>query len=172
MVSSSSIAVNGCRGVFNVVSMVVAIVIGFLYSSCDKEMSTWLLVYGFMTPIIFILLLINLCLLLPGLVLGPLYLVPSVIFIILFGLGSIFLVFGWGIYGATLFFPVASGPYPVCENGNDGQVLVITGMVIVILQFVFCCCCCATGTPEMDEIVKPVGAEAKENVRVWYAEKV
>jgi hypothetical protein len=113
-------------------TMVLALVVGFIYSSCNKEMSTWLLVYGFMTPIIAILLLIIICLALPGMVLAAedrsdevvlMSLCPFICCAVITVISIIIFVFAWIIYGAVMFFPAASGPYPICLNGNDGKVL-------------------------------------------------
>ena len=124
-------------------SMVAAIVVGLMYSSCNKEMSTWLIVYGFMTPIILILMLIIFCFALPGMFIasekgpyaaaGLILLIPSVLGII----GIIIFVVSWIIYGAVLFFPAASGPFPACPNGKEGQVLVLTGTIIVAFRLAF-----------------------------------
>lgn len=125
-------------------SMVAAIVVGLMYTECNKEMSTWLLVKGFMTPILVIVLLILFCLALPAALVavgdGPTpavacLLIPSVIGFF----GIIIFSIAWTIYGAVVFFPAASGPYPVCADGKDGMVIVITGTVIVALSFLFCC---------------------------------
>ena len=134
----------------SLVSMVLALVVGFMFSSCDKEMSTWLLVYGFMTPVICLILLVIVCLALPAIVLASkeeemddvviISLLPSIICSIIVVVGLFIFILAWTIYGAVLFFPAASGPYPSCPHGQDGQVLVITGTVLVVLRFVFCCC--------------------------------
>ena len=46
--------------------MILALVVGFMFFSCNEVMSTWLLVTGFTAPAIFILGLIIFCLALPG----------------------------------------------------------------------------------------------------------
>ena len=128
-------------------TMVLALVMGFMYRSCNKDMSTWLLVYGFMTPIIASLLMIIICLALPGMVLAAddrsdevvcISLCPFICCTVITVISIIIFGFAWIIYGAVLFFPAASGPYPTCLNGNDGKVLVITGTIIVALRIVFC----------------------------------
>jgi len=125
-------------------SMVAAIVVGLMFSQCNKEMSTWLLVKGFMTPILVIVMLVLFCLALPAALVavgdGPTpavacLLIPSVIGFF----GIIIFSIAWTIYGAVVFFPAASGPYPECADGKDGMVLVVTGTVIVALSFLFCC---------------------------------
>merc|ERR1719427_276077 len=124
--------------------MVAAVVVGLMFQNCDKEMSTWLLVRGFMTPVVGCLVLVLVCLAIPALVVaagdGPglaifCLLVPTVLGV----LGIIIFAFGWTIYGAIIFFPAAPGPYPECEDGKDRMILVITGTIVVAISFVFCC---------------------------------
>merc|ERR1712142_143810 len=129
---------------------IMALVIGFLYIDCNEEMSTWLLVSGFMAQIIFILVMILIC----CCALLSIFLamrsrsdeasiislsLPSIIFdfiirltIIIFSIFSI----TWTIYGAVLFFPVASGPYPICNDEKNGKVLVVTGTIIVAFKII------------------------------------
>jgi len=142
--SASMSAFSTVRWVFTLGSMVAAIVVGLMFQNCDKEMSTWLLVRGFMTPIVGCLILVLVCLAIPALVVatgdGPdlaifCLLVPTVLGV----LGIIIFAFAWTIYGAVIFFPAAPGPYPECEDGKDRMVLVITGTIIVAISFVFCC---------------------------------
>ena len=100
-----------------------------------------------MTPIITILVLVIICLALPGMVLAAgdrsdelvlMSLCPFICCTVITVISIIIFVFGWIMFGAVLFFPAASGPYPTCLNGNDGKVLVITGTIIVALRIVFC----------------------------------
>ena len=51
---------------------------------------------------------------------------PSLIcsFIVVFSV--IIFNIAWTIYGAVLFFPAATGPYPTCSDGKDAKVLAIT----------------------------------------------
>ena len=125
-------------------SMVSALVVGFIYSSCHTEMYTWLHVYGWTMAIHIII----------HLVLPPIeaieeegktkaliiLLQSSIIFMNIFQLFIVIFVFGWIIYGAVLFFPAASCPYPSCTDGQDGKVPILTGTVLVVLYFVICLC--------------------------------
>ena len=131
----------------SLLTMILALVVGFMYFSCNKEMSTWLLVTGFTIPITFILLLTIICLTLPSIgraiedesgEILIISLLPTIIICTLtVGFSIIILSIAWIIYGAILFFPVASGPYPICSDGKDGKILVITGLIIVLLKMVF-----------------------------------
>merc|ERR1712142_524614 len=129
--------------------MILALVVGFMYFSCNKALSTWLLVYGFMTPIILIISMIILCCALPGIFLAMeqgsnevvIYsILSSIICTIIVGLSIIIFCIGWTIYGAVLFFPVTSDHSHVCTDGKDAKVLVITGTIIVALNIIFCFC--------------------------------
>merc|ERR1712142_305916 len=129
--------------------MILALVVGFMYFSCNKALSTWLLVYGFMTPIILIISMIILCCALPGIFLAMeqgydeffiFSVFSSIICTIIMGLGIIIFCIAWTIYGAVLFFPVTSDPSPVCTDGENAKVLVITGTIIVALNIIFCFC--------------------------------
>jgi len=142
--SASMSAFGTVRWLFTVGSMIAAVVVGLMFQNCDKEMSTWLLVRGFMTPVVGCLVLVLVCLAIPALVVaagdGPglaifCLLVPTVLGV----LGIIIFAFGWTIYGAVIFFPAAPGPYPECEDGKDRMILVITGTIVVATSFVFCC---------------------------------
>jgi len=142
--SASMSAFGTVRWLFTVGSMIAAVVVGLMFQNCDKEMSTWLLVRGFMTPVVGCLVLVLVCLAIPALVVaagdGPglaifCLLVPTVLGV----LGIIIFAFGWTIYGAVIFFPAAPGPYPECEDGKDRMILVITGTIVVAISFVFCC---------------------------------
>lgn len=112
--------------------MVVAVVVGLLYRDCNKEMGDWLIIQGFMIPIVILLVMAHiLCL--------PCMVLCCFIPFFLGMIGIIIFVLAWPIYGAVTFFPAASGPYPACPDGKDGMVLVITGVTIVAISFVFCC---------------------------------
>ena len=117
-----------------------------MFFSCNEVMSTWLLVTGFTAPAIFILGLIIFCLALPGFMQAAeggseevliCSFLPSLIcsFIVVFSV--IIFNIAWTIYGAVLFYPAATGPYPTCSDGKDGKVLVITGVIIVALKMFF-----------------------------------
>ena len=144
---------NTCYTILKIISrlkslvvMILALVVGFMFFSCNEVMSTWLLVTGFTAPIIFILFLIIICLALPGVIsvmdggsgeVRVISFIPSIICTFIVGFSVIIFSIAWTIYGAVLFFPAASGPYPVCSDGKDGKVLVITGLTIVVLKMVF-----------------------------------
>ena len=129
------------------VMMILALVVGFMFVDCNKDMSTWLLVYGFMAPIMFILIIVIFCCALPSIFLAMkersdedviISLLPCIICTIIVGLGIIIFNIAWTIYGAVLFFPVASGPYTICNDDKDGKVLVISGTIIVAFEIIFC----------------------------------
>ena len=115
-------------------STTLGLVVGFTFRSCDETLSNWLIVYGFMCPITFCLLLFLFCCALACMIMNytNLVLKIGVLFIII--LSSMFL---WIIYGAILFLPFAIGPYPTCPDGKDGRFIVITGNIIIILCFIF-----------------------------------
>ena len=127
--------------------MILALVGGFMFVDCNKDMSTWLLVYGgFMAPMICILIMIIFNCALPSIFLAMkersdkdiiISLLPCIIFTIAVGLGIIFFNIASTIYGAVLFFPVTSGPYPVCSDNKDGKPLVVTGTIIVAFKIIF-----------------------------------
>ena len=119
-----------------------------MFVDCNKDMSTWLLVYGgFMAPMICILIMIIFNCALPSIFLAMkersdkdiiISLLPCIIFTIAVGLGIIIFNIASTIYGAVLFFPVTSGPYPVCSDNKDGKPLVVTGTIIVAFKIIFC----------------------------------
>ena len=126
--------------------MILALVVGFMFFSCNEVMSTWLLVTGFTAPAIFILGLIIFCLALPGFIQASeggsdesllISFLPSLICSFIVVLSVIIFNIAWTIYGAVLFFPATTGPYPTCSDGKDGKVLVITGVIIVALKMFF-----------------------------------
>ena len=118
------------------VMIVFALVVGFIFGNCNEDMSsmsTWLLVYGFMEPLLCILnMIISRCAL-PSIFLAMeeeserkiISLLPCIIFSGIVGFGSLIFNIAWTIYGAVLFFPVSSGPYTTCNDAKDGKVLVI-----------------------------------------------
>ena len=130
------------------VMLILALVVGFMFLDCNKEMSTWLLVYVFMAPIMFILaIMIIFGCALPSIFLAMregseedliMSLLPCINSTIIVGLGIIIFYVAWTIYGAVLFFPVASGPYTICNDDKDGKVLVISGTIIVAFEIIFC----------------------------------
>ena len=132
------------------VMLILALVVGFMYMflDCNKEMSTWLLVYAFMAPIMFILaIMIIFGCALPSIFLAMreesevdliISLLSCINSTIIVGVGIIIFHVAWTIYGAVLFFPVASGPCTICNDDKDGKVLVISGTIIVAFEIIFC----------------------------------
>merc|ERR1719347_2454081 len=101
-----------------------------MYVDCDDKMSTWLLVSGFASTI-FILVMIIICCAIPNIFLTMrnrsdeaviISLLPKIILIFIIGFSIIIFSIAWTIYGAVLFFPLAPGPYPVCNDEKDGKV--------------------------------------------------
>ena len=127
-------------------TMIVALVVGFMYFSCNQKISTWLLVTGFICPTIFILGTIINCFpvkdILKAEKVGEVVnnaLLPAVFIFTYIGVSIFFIA--WTIYGAVLFFPLTTGPYPACRDGEDDvKVLVITSIIIIILKTIFLFC--------------------------------
>ena len=119
---------NTCYTILKIISrlkslvvMILALVVGFMFFSCNEVMSTWLLVTGFTAPIIFILFLIIICLALPGVIsvmdggsgeVRVISFIPSIICTFIVGFSVIIFSIAWTIYGAVLFFPAASAQVP------------------------------------------------------------
>ena len=132
----------------SLVVTILSLVVGFMFISCNEMMSTWLLVTGFTAPVLFIFFLIIISLALPSfvqaleegdgeLIIFSFSFLPSFICTLIVVFSVIIFNIAWTVYGAVLFFPAATGPYPTCNNGEDGKVLVITGIIIVVLKIVF-----------------------------------
>ena len=119
-----------------------AIVIGFLFISCNSSLSTWLLIYGFMMSFIFIAILICTIPCLYRILFkatsdygsSSLLLIPAILALIMI----IIFQFCWTIYGAVIFFPAVSGPYLTCQNSNDVRILIYSGTIIVIHSCIIC----------------------------------
>ena len=129
---------------------ILSLVIGFMFISCNANevMSTWLLVTGFTAPVLFIFFLIIISLALPSfiqaleegdgaLIIFSFTFLPTFICTLIVVFSVIIFNIAWTIYGVVLFFPAATGPYPTCNDGENGKVLVITGIIIVALKMVF-----------------------------------
>ena len=125
-------------------AMIVALVVGFMYFSCNQKMSTWLLVTGFICPTIFILGTIINCFPVKDILraekLGEVVnnaLLPAVFICTYIGVSIFFIA--WTIYGAVLFFTLTTGPYPACRDGEDNiKALLITSIIIIISRLSFC----------------------------------
>ena len=155
------------------VMIVFALVVGFIFGNCNEDMSsmsTWLLVYGFMEPLLCILnMIISRCAL-PSIFLAMeeeserkiISLLPCIIFSGIVGFGSLIFNIAWTIYGAVLFFPVSSGPYTTCNDAKDGKVLVITGTIIVAFKIIFCLC-----QSSMPTTVRPTCGSNEEVVEIY-----
>ena len=120
-----------------IIMMILALVIGFMFDDCKKDMSTCLLVYGFIDlimctlfMIIFYRALVQCC----ATIEKRSY--DNIIIIILWH-GYIIFNIAWTIYGAFLFLPAVASD-PICSNDKDGKVLVVTGTIIVAFKIIFC----------------------------------
>ena len=179
--SKTSVAISGLNVISSIVTFIttfLALVVAFVYRSCDETLSNWLLVYGLMCPIIFSLIIFLICLATPCMILAfssddntwtddnddvPVSAFPIICCFFLIIIIVLSLMFGWTVYGAVLFLPIASGPYPNCPDGQDGRVLVITGTVIIILRFAFTLC---PGF-EVNRIGKRNRNRREDGLRTW-----
>ena len=123
--------------ILNFAILVTSLVVGFMYLPCDnKQMSTWLLVNGFMVIVIWMVLISMLINTMACMVISDGFSAAaccgSLVFLVTLAFHGFML--GWIIYGAVLFFPKAGGPYPTCPDDQDGQVLVTTGITMVALR--------------------------------------
>ena len=129
-------------------TMILALVVGFMYFSCNQKMSTWLLVTGFMYPTIFVYGTVINCFSLKDIFkaeesdeLVKSLLRPAFICTFCTYIGVSIFFIAWTIYGAIMFFPIISGPYEDCSVGEDDvKVLVITSFFIIILKTIFLFC--------------------------------
>ena len=155
LIMSNDKHMKTCFSIFKNISIlksllvtILSLVVGFMFISCNEMMSTWLLVTGFTAPVLFIFFLIIISLALPSfvqaleegdgeLIIFSFSFLPSFICTLIVVFSVIIFNIAWTVYGAVLFFPAATGPYPTCNDGEDGKVLVITGIIIVVLKIVF-----------------------------------
>ena len=98
---------------------ILALVVGYVYVDCNREMSIWLLVSGFMTLGLSFSLFLSMT--------GRRRMSES--FLIDIGIISIV----WNIvYASALFFPVAAGPYPV--HSYSQSCCNLTGSIMRVSQ--------------------------------------
>ena len=169
---------NRCCLLLALIMMILALVVGFIFDDCNKDMSTWLLVYGLMDPIICTLIMITIYFALPSISQAMkerrsgkdivISLLPGIIFTIIVVFGFIIFNIAWTIYGAFLFFPaVASGA--ICADGKDGKALVLTGTIIVSFKIIICLCQTLPMLTNVNKKRSSSGSVQNQTLPMWRA---